>query len=58
MYVIKRRMDGKFVADQRKRQGSSYTTRLQYARIYKTLEQAQADVCKENERIIPLNNFL
>lgn len=57
MYVIKR-IDGKFVADQSKRQGSSYTTRLQYARVYKTLESAQADVCKGNERIIPLNNFL
>ena len=57
MYIIKR-VGGKFVADQSIQQGSSYTTRLQYARFYKTLESAQADVCKGIERIIPLNNFL
>lgn len=50
-YVI-RRSDGAFVA----KPGSkgSYTVSITAARIYPTIEAAQVDLCKGNERVAPL----
>lgn len=49
MFIIKRK-DGQYVA----RPGAvhSYTFRLQSARVYKTLADAERDRCPENEYII------
>lgn len=51
MYVIKRLSDGKYVA----RSGSehSYTSNLQHAQVYMTLEEARRNVCG-NETIVPV----
>jgi hypothetical protein len=56
MYVLIRSNDGKYVADQRKRQGSSYTNNLKYAKIYTSRETAENDRCKENEHISTVEN--
>lgn len=50
MYLIKRMTDGKFVAPRGAKH--SYTTRIDLARVYQTKEEADADRCPENERII------
>ncbi len=49
MFVIKRN-DGLYVAMPGMR--NSYTRFLQYARIFRTREDAERDVCPGNERIV------
>jgi hypothetical protein len=53
MYIIKRNEDGKYVAQSGSK--SSYTTKLENARIYSTHDAAQADACG-NETVIDLRN--
>jgi len=52
MFVIKRVTDGKYVADQRKRAGKSYTTNLKYVKLFATAEEAARDLCPGNEIVI------
>lgn len=49
MYRIRRHKGGHYVA----RDGSkkSYTNKMEYARNYLTREEAEKDLCKENEYI-------
>jgi hypothetical protein len=55
MYVIKRK-DGLYVA----KPGSqrSYTNRLENARKFAAREEAERDLCPDNERIVPLSECL
>ena len=58
MYLIMRD-DGALVADTRKSTtGSSYTKDIRQAQRYTSKEQAQRDLCPENERIITLTEWL
>ena len=54
MYLIKRD-DGKYVAVRDSKH--SYTTRVDLARVYQTKEEAEQDLCHENERIVPIPNL-
>lgn len=45
MYIVINKETGKMVADQNKRQGSSYTDNIIYAKIYSSQETAQNDCC-------------
>jgi len=56
-YVLKHKETGKYVADQRKRSGPSYTAKLEHAKVYETKEAAKADSCIESEYVIPLDNI-
>lgn len=59
MFVIQRTTDGAFVADMRLNpSGSSYTHKLQFARTFPTREQADADRCPENERVLDVFHVL
>ena len=51
MYLLKDRRTGKYVADQKKRQGSSFTNNLKFAKTYPTAEAAEADRCPGSEYI-------
>lgn len=56
MYVIKRREDGKFVSTP----GSieSYTFFLQKAQIFKSLQDAIANACPDNEYVVSIEDVL
>ena len=54
-YVLRRHEDGKYVAPAG--QQSSYTTKLENARIFNSQEAAQAEACG-NESPIPVDELL
>lgn len=59
MYALIRIPDGSYVADvARNPTGSSYTRKLEHARIYPTREAADSDRCPENERIVDIAALL
>mgnify|MGYP001559554047 CR=1 FL=1 len=59
MAYILIRTDGAFVADMQKtRTGSSYTNKLQWAKVYATKEAAERDSCPGNEHAVPIDRFL
>lgn len=51
MYILIDRRTEKFVADQNKRQGSSFTNNLRFAKTYRTREDANRDRCPQSEYI-------
>lgn len=52
MLYLKRTSDGKFVADMNKNpDGKSYTLRIEYAKSFKSEENAKREKC-ENEVIV------
>lgn len=55
MYVIKR-SDGLYVS--RSGMYSSYTRHLEFARRWQTLEEAEAELCPVNERVVDLEREL
>ena len=55
MYVIRRHEDGAFVAPPGQR--SSYTTKLQEARVFQTREAAQRECCG-NESVVRVDECL
>ena len=58
MYVIKR-SDGAFVADMRKSAtGSSYTNKLQFAKVFATAEDADRNRCPGNEYVVNVNDLM
>ena len=57
-YVIVRD-DGCFVADMRKsRTGGSYTSSLQYAKVYDTAETADCNRCPGNEYVRSIDDIM
>jgi hypothetical protein len=59
VYVIQRN-DGTYVANTLTiaLKGSSYTCKLQYAQVFATREQAQRELCPENETIVAVADIL
>lgn len=56
-YVIRRTdQGGGYVA--RKGHPASYTRSLEYARTYSTKEEAESDLCKENEIIVHTSELI
>jgi hypothetical protein len=55
MFVLQR-VDGVYVA----RAGSmhAYTTKLEEAQVFRTVEAAEASRCVLNERVVPVENLL
>lgn len=56
MFVIIRTADGQYVTPPGT--ASSYTNRLQWARIYRTREDAERERCPRNETIVSLESQL
>lgn len=54
MWILKDKRTGRYVADQRKRQGSSFTNNLKFAKVYPTKEAAVNDSCRESEYAVSL----
>lgn len=52
-FVLKRTSDSKYVAQPGSE--SSYTTKLERARVYPTREAADGDRCVENERVVDVS---
>ena len=53
MFLIQRRADGKYVSPPGLRGlRHSYTARIDLARVYQTKEEAERDLCPENETIV------
>ena len=49
MWILKDKRTGRYVADQNKRQGSSFTNNLRYAKVYSSREAAVNDSCQLSE---------
>lgn len=58
MYILIDNKTGRFVADQRKRAGSSFTNKLQYAKTFKTIGDAERNRCVDSERIMSLEEVM
>ena len=57
-YVVARLEDGKYLHHSPGTSGSTWTRRLEEARIFDTRDEAAADLCPENEVVIPLDSLL
>jgi len=58
MYVITRIPDGAFVARDPGKLGPSYTKYLQRAQTFATKEQAERELCPENEQALHIDKIL